>query len=194
MVKRRLSIKWSGNILLSTVLSLTASCSTASGPGDVSQVTHVSDAEIESTFRTARELAYDRDFDTEHSEILWAQMDSYLRVAGDHRFASLISRQPPKTRWAIRQYLDLPRIASEYPLTFALLRHYPLQRRSRLNHLTMRWSERRTAVRSICRERRRSVLIRSPERFGVSEGATTSHSTPSCLSRRASPKPHGPAS
>ena len=89
----------------------------------------MSDAEIESSFRTARELAFDADFDTEHSEILWNQLDSYLRVAGDHRFASLVSRQPLKTKWAIRQYLYLPRIASKYPLTFALLRHYSLQRR-----------------------------------------------------------------
>jgi hypothetical protein len=130
MVKRRLFAKLSGSILLSTLLSLTASCSTASRPPDFSQVTHVSDAKIESAFRTARELAHDADFDTEHSEILWAEMGTYLRVAGDHRFASLVSRQPPKTRWAIRQYLDLSRIAPEYPLTFALLRHYPLQRRS----------------------------------------------------------------
>ena len=40
----------------------------------------------------------------------------------------------------------------------------------------------------------RSVLTRSPGRFAVSEGATTSHSTPSCLSRRDSPNPHGPPS
>jgi hypothetical protein len=98
MMKRRLCT----NLSVSILLSLTASCSTASRPGDLSQVTHVSDAEIESTFRTARELAFDADFDTEHSEILWAQMDSYLRVAGDHRFASLVSRQSPTTRWAIR--------------------------------------------------------------------------------------------
>jgi hypothetical protein len=125
MLAPRISAKLSVSILF-TVL---ASCSTASRPGDFSQVTRVSDAEIESTFRTARELALDADFDTEHSEILWAQMDSYLRVAGDQRFALLVSRQSPKTIWAIRQYIDLYRIATNYPLTFALLRHYPLQHR-----------------------------------------------------------------
>jgi hypothetical protein len=38
------------------------------------------------------------------------------------------------------------------------------------------------------------VLMRSPERVGVIEGTTTRHSPLSCLSRRAIPKPHGPAS
>ena len=41
---------------------------------------------------------------------------------------------------------------------------------------------------------RRSVLIRSPERVGISDGATTTQAVLSWASRRASTKPVGPAS
>ena len=41
---------------------------------------------------------------------------------------------------------------------------------------------------------RRSVLTRSPARTGISDGATTSHATPSLVSSRYSSNPPGPAS
>jgi hypothetical protein len=41
---------------------------------------------------------------------------------------------------------------------------------------------------------RRSVLIRSPGRRGISAGAITSHRTPSVWRARYNSKPHGPAS
>jgi len=41
---------------------------------------------------------------------------------------------------------------------------------------------------------RRSFFIRSPLFLGMSEGAITWQSIPSCRKRRAMPKPHGPAS
>src|ERR1700738_1384130 len=41
---------------------------------------------------------------------------------------------------------------------------------------------------------RRSVLTRSPARFGISEGATTTHSCPRVDKRRWMPYPQGPAS
>jgi hypothetical protein len=107
------------------------SCSTPPrAPQDFfSHVKHVSDADLLLAFQTARELEDKPEFDTEHSEILSAQMDKYLRVAGDTRFAAVASKQPARTRRAIRQYLELDRITMEYPATYALLRSYALRHR-----------------------------------------------------------------
>jgi hypothetical protein len=45
-----------------------------------------------------------------------------------------------------------------------------------------------------CPASRRSVLMRSPGRRGISAGAITSHGIPCCVSARCNSKPHGPAS